>query len=50
MSFLIFQKAMDFLTRQLARIVYDVDLTDLPNETKTKRAKRALGKGNFIFH
>ncbi|VDK36854.1 unnamed protein product [Taenia asiatica] len=39
-----FQKAMDFLTRQLGKIVFDVDLTNLPDETKTKRGRRALVK------
>ncbi|KAL5962599.1 Ral GTPase-activating protein subunit alpha-2 [Taenia solium] len=40
----VFQKAMDFLTRQLGKIVFDVDLANLPDETKTKRGRRALGK------
>ncbi|KAL5111794.1 Ral GTPase-activating protein subunit alpha-2 [Taenia crassiceps] len=38
------KKAMDFLTRQLGKIVFDVDLANLPDETKTKRGRRALGK------
>ncbi|EUB63833.1 Ral GTPase-activating protein subunit alpha-1 [Echinococcus granulosus] len=35
---------MDFLTRQLGKIVFDVDLANLPDETKTNRGRRALGK------
>nr|CDS16003.1 ral GTPase activating protein subunit [Echinococcus granulosus] len=38
------KKAMDFLTRQLGKIVFDVDLANLPDETKTNRGRRALGK------
>lgn len=33
---------MDFLTRQLAKIVYSVDLTRLPDEAKTNRGRRLL--------
>lgn len=39
---------MDFLTRQLGKIVFDVDLANIPDETKTKRGRRALGE-NFTF-
>lgn len=35
---------MDFLTRQLGKIVFSVDLTDLPDESKTNRGRRALGE------
>ncbi|KAM7541229.1 hypothetical protein Aperf_G00000034673 [Anoplocephala perfoliata] len=38
------KKAMDFLTRQLGKIVFSVDLADLPDESKTNRGRRALGK------
>ncbi|VDM17756.1 unnamed protein product [Hydatigera taeniaeformis] len=39
-----FQKAMDFLTRQLGKIVFGVDLSNLPDERKTKRGRRVLGR------
>ncbi|KAM3185049.1 hypothetical protein ACTXT7_007149 [Hymenolepis weldensis] len=41
------KKAMDFLTRQLGKIVFGVDLTHLPDESKTNRGRRGLGKAGM---
>ena len=41
---------MDFLTRQLGKIVFSVDLTDLPDETRIKRVRRALGENCYFYY
>ncbi|VUZ46315.1 unnamed protein product, partial [Hymenolepis diminuta] len=41
------KKAMDFLTRQLGKIVFGVDLTHLPDESKTNRGRRGFGKAGM---
>uniref|UniRef100_A0A5K3F3Z6 Rap-GAP domain-containing protein n=1 Tax=Mesocestoides corti TaxID=53468 RepID=A0A5K3F3Z6_MESCO len=37
------KKTMDLLTRQFSKIVFGVNLNDLPNESKTKRGRRTFG-------
>nr|CDS32262.1 ral GTPase activating protein subunit [Hymenolepis microstoma] len=42
------KKTMDLLTLQLGRIVFGVDLSDLPDESKTNRGRRGLGKAGML--